>query len=65
MNQRTRFMLAMGAALAGTLCFVAGQPRFDLVSAGTGKYAGIAFFMVSGLLWAAYGLGAGRGSQPD
>ncbi len=60
MNQRTRFMLAMAAALAGTLCFVAGEPGFDLVSAASAKFAGIAFFLVSGLLWAAYGIGAGK-----
>ncbi len=60
MHQRRRFMVAMGAALLGTLAFVAAQPRFDLIPAGTAKFAGIACFLVSGLFWASYGFGASR-----
>ena len=55
-------MLAMGAALVGTLCFVGAQPRFDLVSENTGAFAGLACFLVSGLFWAAFGLGARKES---
>ena len=50
----------MGAAIIGTLCFVARQPRFALLSESTGQFFGIAFFMVSGLLWAAFGFGASK-----
>ena len=53
-----RFMLAMGAALIGTLCYVAGQPQFALLSPGTAKFAGLACCLVSGLFWAAFGFGA-------
>ncbi len=60
MNQTTRFMLAMGAALAGTLCFIAGQPRFEMLPESTAKYVGIACFLLSGLFWAAFGIGAGK-----
>ncbi len=62
MNQKTRFMLAMGAALVGTLCFVAAQPQFDLVPGGIAKFAGLACFLVSGLFWAAFGYGARKES---
>ncbi len=60
MPKSTRFMLAMGAALVGTLCFVAGQPRYEFLSQSTAKFAGIACFLVSGLFWAAYGIAAGQ-----
>ena len=63
MTQKTTFMLAMGAAAAGTLCFVAAQPQFDLLAPGTAKFAGIGCFLVSGLFWAVYGLGAGKGNE--
>lgn len=58
MPQRTRFMAAMGASLIGTLCFVAAQPRFAFIDKGPAEFAGIAFFLLSGLFWAAYGFGA-------
>lgn len=59
-KQRMRFMWAMGAALVGTCCFIAAQPRFDLVPGGIAKPVGIAFFLASGLLWAAFGFGAAK-----
>ena len=62
MNQKIRFMLAMGAALAGTLCFVAAQPQFDLVSGSTAKFVGLACFLVSGVFWAAFGFAARKES---
>ena len=60
MPQRIKFMSAMGAAMIGTLCFVAVQPRIGLVGEGTGRFIGIAFFLLSGLFWAAFGFGAGK-----
>lgn len=60
MPQRIRFMCASGAALIGTLCFVAAQPRFELVDEGTAKFVGIAFFLISGLFWTAFGFGASK-----
>ena len=62
MTQRIRFMLAMSASVAGTLFFVACQPRFDLISPSTGQFAGIACFMVSSLFWGVFGLNAGKES---
>ncbi len=58
MSRSTKFIAAMGTSLIGTLCFIAAQPRFAFLSAETGKFAGIAFFLVSGLIWAAFGMGA-------
>ena len=58
MPQNIRFVCASGAALIGTLCFVAAQPSFALLGEGTGKFVGVAFFLVSGLFWAAFGFGA-------
>ena len=60
MSQMMRFVWAMCAAMVGTLCFVAKQPRFGLLSESTGQIVGIAFFLLSGLLWAAYGFGASK-----
>ena len=59
-KQRRRFMWAMGAAIVGTCWFVAAQPRFDLVPGDIAKPVGIGFFLVSGLLWAAFGFGAAK-----
>ena len=50
----------MGAGAIGTLCYVAALPRFDLVPKAPAEYVGIAFFLISGLFWAAYGFGAGK-----
>ena len=60
MSQTMKFAWAMGAAIVGTLCFVAKQPRFGLLSESTGQFVGIVFFLLSGLLWAAYGFGASK-----
>lgn len=59
-KQRVRFMWAMGAGIVGTCCYVAAEPGFDLVPGGIAKPVGIGFFLVSGLLWAAFGFGAAK-----
>ena len=61
MTQRMTFMLAMAAAAAGTLCYLAGQPRLDLIAPGTAMFGLIACTLVSGLFWALFGINAGRG----
>lgn len=51
-------MCAMGAASIGTLCYFAAEPRFELVGEGTIRIVGMAFFLLSGLFWGAFGFGA-------
>jgi len=60
MSQMTRFGLAMGLSIVGTLCFIAGQDRFAFLSPETAKFAGMAAFLVSGLCWAYFGVGAAK-----
>ena len=55
-RQRMRFMWAMLAAVVGTSCFVATLPRFDLIPTNVGRTVGIVFFLISGVLWANFGL---------
>ncbi len=58
MPQRIKFMCAVGAAALGTLCYVAAEPGFELVSERTAEFVGIAFFLLSGLFWTTFGFGA-------
>ena len=46
---RIRFVCARGVASIGTLCYLAANPRNELVGEGTAKWIGLAFFLLSGL----------------
>ncbi len=63
MTKQVRFMLAMGISVAGTLCFIAGQPRFAYLDSDAARFAGIACFLVAGVFWAAFGLAAGSNRE--
>lgn len=45
----------MSLSVLGTLAFIATQPRFAFIEAGTGQFIGIALFLVSGVAWAVFG----------
>lgn len=47
---------AMAFTFLGVLSFIAGSPAFGFIQRSHANFAGIALLLLSGLLWAIYGI---------